>query len=57
VPRSCIAGCMDSGEEHVEANTPVTQPGEVAEGVTNRSAVIVSAIPTPEDEDGDENVQ
>lgn len=48
---------MDSGEEHVEASTPVSQPGEVAEGVRNRSVVIVGAIPAPEDEDGDENVQ
>lgn len=55
--RSYIVGCMDGGEQHVEASAPVSQPSEVAEGVTNRGGVIVGAIPAPEDEDGGENVQ
>jgi hypothetical protein len=51
-----IAGCVNGREQEVEAQTPVGQPGEVAEGLADRNAITVGAIPCPDDDDGGEDV-
>lgn len=52
-----IAGCMDRGNEEIEAQAPVGQPGEVAEGLADGDRVIVGAVPGPDDDDGGEDVE
>lgn len=48
---------MDSREQEIKAQTPVGQPGEVAEGLADGDAVVVGAIPGPDDDDGGEDVE
>lgn len=48
---------MDGCDEEVEPQTPVGQPGEVAEGLADGDGVIMCAIPGPDDDDGGEDVE
>lgn len=52
-----IEGGVDACENVVEAQTPVCQPGEVAEGLADSCAVAMSAVPAPDEEDGHEYVE
>lgn len=52
-----IAGCVDSRDEEVEAQTPVGQPGEVAEGLADGDGVIMGAVPGPDGDDAGEDVK
>lgn len=56
-PRACIQSRMDRSEEVVESQTPVRQPGEVAERLANLDTVIVDAVPGPDEDDRREDVQ
>lgn len=57
VALKCIAGCVDGGKEHVETDSPVRQPGEVAEAFADFCAVAMSAAPAPDEEDAGEDVE
>ena len=49
---------MDARDEKVKPQTPVGQPGEVAEGLADADGVvIVGAVPAPDEEDGGEDVE
>lgn len=48
---------MDSRDEEVEAQTPVAQPGKIAEGLADGDGVIVGAIQGPDGDDADEDVK
>lgn len=48
---------MNCREKLVKAQSPVCQPGEVAEGLANCDAVAVGAVPGPDHDDGGEDVQ
>ena len=52
-----IAGRMDAGDKVVEAQTPVGQPGEVAEALADGGAIAMGAVPAPDEEVGDEDVE
>ncbi|GMF73602.1 unnamed protein product [Aspergillus oryzae] len=52
-----IEGGVDACENVVEAQTPVCQPGEVAEGLADSFAVAMGAVPAPDEEDGHEDVE
>ncbi|XHF98292.1 hypothetical protein AWENTII_001848 [Aspergillus wentii] len=52
-----IAGRVDGGEAEIETQTPVGEPGEVAEGLADLVAVAVGAIPAPDKEDSGEDVE
>lgn len=51
-----IAGCVDSSKKKIEAQTPVCQPGEVAERLADLAARAVGAVPGPDDDDRREDV-
>lgn len=55
--RPCVEGCMDGGDQEVESQTPVREPGEVTEGFANCDTVIVRAVPDPDDNYGGEDVE
>ena len=48
---------MDCGEKKVEAKAPIGQPGEIAERLADPNAIIVGAIPNPNDDDRGEDVE
>lgn len=48
---------MDGGDEEVEPQTPVREPGKIAEGFADCDTVIVRAVPDPDDDDGREDVE
>lgn len=56
-PRPRITSRMNRREEMVKAQSPVCQPGEVAERLADGGGVIVGAIPAPDEEDRREDVQ
>lgn len=52
-----IADGMHAGDQVVEAQAPVGQPGEVAEALADGGAIAMSAVPTPDEEVGEEDVE
>lgn len=56
-PCACVTCGMDRRDEIIEAQTPVREPGEVAEALANRVGVAVGAVPAPDEKDGDEDVE
>lgn len=55
--RPRITSRMNRREEMVKAQSPVCQPGEVAERPADSGAVTVGPVPAPDEEDRREDVQ
>lgn len=56
-PCACVACCMDCRDEKIESQPPVREPGEIAEALADGVGVAVGAVPAPDEEDGDEDVE
>lgn len=52
-----VAGGVDAGDQVVEAQTPVGQPGEEAEALADGVAIAMGAVPAPDEEVDEEDVE